>query len=141
MPRGLRAKVPMHVREALKEQAVRGKVKEPDLAKLVHHFFDICGGERSVASLLYGEFTAAAEGSQTRQRIMDLILRCLAKTSENKKEEDLEGLTEEQLAQQLEDLIGDAIDASSAAAVESVEEAAGEDVPGDEPACADGAGI
>jgi hypothetical protein len=114
MPHGLRRKAPDHVKKAIVEQAIRGKVQSPDLAKLVNHFFEVCGGERAFAVMLYGEFAAAEEGSGTRQRILDMVIRALAKTSEaNQGEEEMGLLTEEQLEAEILAIASEVIDAQS----------------------------
>lgn len=103
MPRDKR--LPRHIQDALKEQALRGNIREPDLAKMFAHFFDICGGERSVATLLYGEFTNAKEGSMTRQRLLDMIVRGLARlASKQTEDDDLGVLSEEDLERELLEL-------------------------------------
>lgn len=108
MPKPPVKKLPQFVRNALVEQAVKGKVKEPDLAKLVSHFFDICGGEQSVARLLYQEFVAADPGSLARQRILDMLFRCLAKvTDRTPPDDDMGVLTDGDLEREILELTGE----------------------------------
>ena len=67
-----RKRVPKGIQQALKRQAIKGEIRQPDLAKLVAHFFKNAGGEGAVAKMLYDEFVAAPPGGIARQRIMDM---------------------------------------------------------------------
>lgn len=99
-------KVPPSVRAGLKK-AVRGELRDPQVAELVAHFFTAAGGTKAVALLLYQEFTAARPGSITRQRILDMILRGVRFANEKQGvRDDLGLLAEEDLARELEDVIG-----------------------------------
>jgi hypothetical protein len=98
----VKKKIPPFVMHGLKEQAVAGKTREPDLAKIVSHWFDVIGGERAFARLLASEFHAAPEGSQVRQRILDMIFRALAKMADAAPaEDDLSVLNEGDIEKEL----------------------------------------
>ena len=99
-------KVPPHIQEALRQQAVKGEIKQPDLARLTAAFFERAGGERNVANFLYEEFAASPPGGIVRQRILDMILRHLKWVNEkNAPVDDLGTLSDEDLDRELAQLI------------------------------------
>lgn len=104
-----RKRVPKGIQQALKRQAIKGEIRQPDLAKLVAHFFKNAGGEGAVAKMLYDEFVAAPPGGIARQRIMDMILRGLKWANESEApQDDLGILTEDDLERELDQLIEEA---------------------------------
>lgn len=95
-------RVPEHVKEGIKKQAVKGEIRPPDLARLTACFFQVAGGERAVAKMLYEEFAAAGEGSVVRQRILDMILRATRFTTERMHSvEELGQLSDDDLEREL----------------------------------------
>jgi hypothetical protein len=62
-------KVPAHVKDYLS-----GKSGHPELGELVAHFFDIAGGPKAVASMLFQELHGAETTPFVRARIFDLLL-------------------------------------------------------------------
>ncbi len=99
-------KIPAAVRHALRDQALGHGHDQPDLTRLVMHFFGQAGGESGVAKLLFDEFAAAKTGSIVRQRIMDLIIRALKTSNELVGvDHDLSHLTEEEIDRELDSLI------------------------------------
>jgi hypothetical protein len=102
--------VPESVKKALRRQAVRGEIRQPDLAALVGHFFRHAGGEAAVARMLFDEYRDSPPGGVVRQRILDMILR--ATKFANDKEaptDDLGSLSEDDLERELTELIGEAV--------------------------------
>lgn len=96
-----------HVPPSVKE-AIRGGLKEPQLAEIAAYFFEAAGGTRAVSRLLFDEFTAASPGSMTRQRILDLVLRATKFGNErNKAGGDLGILSEEDLQSMLHEMVND----------------------------------
>ena len=88
------------------KQAIRGGIKEPQLAEIAAHFFQRAGGARAVARLLYEEFTAARPGSIIRQRILDMILRVTKFANEKSvKPDDLGLLNDDDLETELTEAI------------------------------------
>jgi hypothetical protein len=85
-----RASVPKSVKDAIK-----GGLREPQLAEIASHFFTAAGGTRAIGQILWNEFNAAPEGSLARQRILDLILRALKFANERSHITDNLGLLSE----------------------------------------------
>jgi hypothetical protein len=126
-----RQNVPASVKEA-----IRGRLKDPQLAEVAAHFFAHAGGPRQVSKMLFDEFVAAKQGSVVRQRILDMILRVTRFANEkNAPRDDLGMLTEDDLQREFEaamaEIPEDVFDDPSAAA----KTAAG--VPGPGPAVHD----
>lgn len=92
---------------AMLGEAVKGRVSEPRLAEVSSHFFNLAGGPKMVAKLLYEEFVASKAGSITRQRILDMILRMTKFANERSGADldDLSQLSETDLATVLKDAI------------------------------------
>lgn len=110
-----RKHLPKVVKAALRRQTVTGEIRQPDLAKLVTHFFHQAGGEREVAKMLYREFVDAQEGSIVRQRILDMVLRALKFTNEqDPPEDDLGILSDADLDRELNEIVGELSDGSEA---------------------------
>lgn len=122
-----------NVPESVKE-AIRGRLKDPQLAEVAAHFFAQVGGPRQVAKMLVGEFQTAKQGSVVRQRILDMILRVTRFANEkNAPRDDLGMLSEEDLAREFKAAMADLPEEVFDAA--SPETAAG--VPGPGPAVHD----
>jgi hypothetical protein len=93
-----RQNVPASVKEA-----IRGRLKDPQLSEVAAHFFAQAGGPRQVAKMLFDEFIAAKQGSVVRQRILDMILRVTRFANEkNAPRDDLGMLSEDDLAREFQ---------------------------------------
>ena len=57
------------------QQAINGELSNPQLAEVSAHFFQIAGGTREIARMLYLEYQNAKDGSLLRQRVLEMILR------------------------------------------------------------------
>jgi hypothetical protein len=91
-----------NVPPAVKE-AIRGRLKDPQLAEVAAHFFAHAGGPRQVAKMLFQEFNRAKEGSVVRQRILDMILRVTRFANEkNAPRDDTGMLSDQDLAREFE---------------------------------------
>lgn len=98
-----RKKIPQSVKKAIK-----GGLKEPQLAEIAAFFFEAAGGTRQVAKLLHDEFLAGHPGSMVRQRILDLVLRATKFSNEKSKgADDLGILNEADLEANLTELINE----------------------------------
>jgi hypothetical protein len=96
-------RIPEEVRDA-----IRGNTLEPELAEFVAHFFGLCGGAKGFAVLVHKEAMKAKEGSQTRQRYLDMVIRSLVKANERKGPGmgDSALLTDDDLAREAEAIMG-----------------------------------
>ena len=65
----------METAASIVHKAIKNEVAEPQLAEVVGHFFQVAGGARKVAEMLYTEYNAAKQGSLIRQRILESVLR------------------------------------------------------------------
>jgi hypothetical protein len=100
-------KIPDAVKSTIRRVA-KGEDVGPQLGDLAAHFFDRAGGPKAVASLLYEEFREARKGSLIRQRILDMILRCVRFEEERTPPRPGLGTLEDaELDRQLERLLGD----------------------------------
>ena len=89
-------------------QAAAAPAAAPRLGDLASHFFESAGGPRAVAQMLYDEFAAARPGSLIRQRILDLVLKCVRFEHEtNPRPTDLAGLSEADLNRELVDVLAE----------------------------------
>lgn len=88
------------------KRAIKGDFKQPNLAELAAAFFEAAGGTRTVARLLYDEFSAADAGSLMRQRILEMILR-VTKAADDKMTgpRELGILSEEDLLAEAQEII------------------------------------
>lgn len=115
--------VPASVKKVMRA-ATRGETLDPQLADLASHFFHQAGGPRAVAQLLYKEYLRAREGSVVRQRILEMVLRCVRFANEqNPRRANLEDLDDADLDRELERLVGEL----ESAAEEKPEEVGSED--------------
>ena len=88
------------------QQAIRGELSSPQLAEVSAHFFQIAGGTRSIARLLYNEYKKAKEGSLLRQRVLEMILRVAKFANEQQKPlADLALMSDEDLEKNASDLL------------------------------------
>lgn len=53
-----------------------GDVNDPQFTEVGIHFIDLVGGTRGLARRLLHEYRKSKPGSVTRQRILDMVLRC-----------------------------------------------------------------
>lgn len=90
--------------------AVRGRSKKtPGLEELVQHFFQIAGGPRTVAKLMYEEFLAGRIGGQTRTRILQAVMQATKLVGLNQKGgEDLSLVSDEDLERAILEIRGGA---------------------------------
>ena len=88
--------------------AVKGKVADPRLADVAYHFIHLAGGAKEFAAVLYQEFTQSPPGGVVRQRLLDMMLRCLKVANDQDPktadlsllgDEDLDRLLSEKLAE------------------------------------------
>ena len=82
-------------------KAIRGELKEPQLAEISAHFFQMAGGPRKVALMLFTEYLAAKRGSMIRQRILDMILRTTKYANDKGGGSDLSLLSDDDLEKEL----------------------------------------
>jgi hypothetical protein len=123
--RGYAVPKKQNVPPAVKE-AIRGRLKDPQLAEVAAHFFAQAGGPREVAKMLFLEFTKAKEGSVVRQRILDMILRVTRFANEkNAPRDDMGMLSEEDLASEFELAMAELPKEAFDAAAESAEAVSG----------------
>jgi hypothetical protein len=69
---------PKRAPAAVKKALSNAGVTIPQVAELVGHFMHLAGGPRALAKMMMQEFLSAKAGSQTRQRLMDGVLRMLS---------------------------------------------------------------
>jgi len=81
-----------------------GKAPLPKMAEIAAEFVQLAGGPKLFAKKLWGDYIGAAEGSLVRQRIMESIVRSL-KSNEDAASEDLDDLTDADMARVLEDTV------------------------------------
>jgi hypothetical protein len=98
---GARRQIPGRILGELRE-AVRGRTKEPRISELVQHFFDLAGGERAVAKLLFDAYHSATTTPTVKSKILELVLRSLQfANASTPPRDDLGALAEEDLEREL----------------------------------------
>lgn len=70
-------RLPGTVLEILQGATSGKKIREPNLAELAQHFFDIAGGERAVAKMLWDEYNRTDCLASVRAKIMQFMLQHL----------------------------------------------------------------
>lgn len=89
------------------KESLSGAAPAPTTEGLVIEFMRQAGGSKRFAKMLYHEFTAATPGSITRQRILEAIMRGMAKIDADRNplanlghlsDADLDRLIEEKMA-------------------------------------------
>lgn len=71
-----RKKVPGSILDIIRS-GVSGKVREPNLAELAQHFFDLAGGERNVAKMLFDQYRDPTCPNTVRTKIIQFMLQHL----------------------------------------------------------------
>lgn len=89
-PKGLLTRLHQKVRAAV----VDGDAAQlPRLANLVTHFFDIAGGEREVAQMMYDTYHNPATSAMVRAKIMSTVLDA-TRFAETRRGDDLGDLSD-----------------------------------------------
>lgn len=94
--------------QLLNERVIKeltGTIPGFDRAGMLAALFGAWGGVDRFARDLYHEYQAAAPGSMTRQRLMDLVCRLLSQHTEDVKVRPAEDLDDEELKKAVFDLI------------------------------------
>ena len=84
--------LPQEIRDAINKG-----LDAPQLSEVITFFFQEAGGPREVGKMLWQEYVAANKGSQTRQRILDMVLLILQKDEENKAGLDIDSMSLEDI--------------------------------------------
>jgi hypothetical protein len=95
-------KVPGSVLDIIKS-GISGKIREPNLAELAQHFFDLAGGERNVAKMLFDQYRDPACPNSVRTKIIQFMLQHLKWLNERTGTlDELGNLTVEDLQRELD---------------------------------------
>src|SRR5579859_3968425 len=83
--------VPEKVREA-----VRGELKEPQLAEFVAAFSHCAGGERGLARMMWETYTHPQATASVKHRIVESFLRALSRVNDRHGEKEPLGLASDE---------------------------------------------
>jgi hypothetical protein len=84
-------------------QALKQPTPDPRLSEIAYHFVHMAGDAQGFAKILWKEYEAAPAGGIVKQRILDMVLRCLkiANDQDPKGSQDMGLLTEAELDAEL----------------------------------------